>query len=124
MAVDYPAAYRGSPGLEFLASVPTTWDETRVIDGKVGDYITIARRKGSDWYIAAMTDAAPRELKIPLKFLGDGSFIAETWSDNAATAPNGLKRETVSVDRVHPLTANMISAGGYVARLKPVSARP
>jgi alpha-glucosidase len=124
MAVDYPAAYRDRPGLEFLASVPTTWDETRVIDGKVGDYITIARRKGSDWYVAGMTDATPRELKIPLTFLGDGKFTAETWSDDAATAPNGLKRETATVNAAEALTANMITAGGYVAWLKPVSARP
>jgi alpha-glucosidase len=124
MAVDYPAAYRDRPGLDFLASVPTTWDETRVIDGKVGDYITIARRKGDDWYVAAMTDATPRELKIPLTFLGDGKFTAETWSDDAAMAPNGLKRATATVDPAEVLSANMITAGGYVARLKPMSARP
>jgi alpha-glucosidase len=121
MAVDYPAAYRDRPGLDFLSSVPTTWDETRVIDGKVGDYITIARRKGNDWYVGSMTDATPRELKIPLKFLGDGSFVAETWADDADGGPNAVKRETAGVTAADTLTANMIPAGGYVARLTPVA---
>ena len=124
MAVDYPAAYRGSPGLEFLASVPTTWDETRVIDGKVGDYITIARRKGSDWYIAAMTDATPRELKIPLTFLSDGKFAAETWADDAAAGSNGVTRATRTVTTADTLTASMIPAGGHVVRLKPATNQP
>ena len=119
MAVDYPAAYRNRPGIDFLSAVPTTWDETRFVQGKVGDYITIARRKGAEWYVGSMTDNTPRELKIPLTFLGEGKFTAEIWADDAAAGPNGVARQTREVTSADVLTATMIEAGGHVVRIKP-----
>src|SRR5262245_32908451 len=82
MLADYPAAYRNQPGLDFLAQVPTTWDETRVLNGVVGKYLTIARRRGARWYVGSMTDGSQQELTIPLNFLGPGKYIAEIWSDD------------------------------------------
>ncbi|HEX8521143.1 MAG TPA: glycoside hydrolase family 97 protein [Tepidisphaeraceae bacterium] len=117
MAVDYPAAYRGRRGIDFLSDVPTTWDETRVIQGRVSDYITIARRKGKTWYVGSMTDDDARELKIPLAFLGEGKFVAEIWNDDASAGPNGVKRERRQVRREDALTAAMVSAGGQVVRI-------
>src|SRR5436853_5385334 len=73
MVCDYPAAYEGEQGFDFIKEVPTTWDETEVIDAKVGEYISIARRKGNDWYIGTITNHEAREVKIPLNFLGGGS---------------------------------------------------
>jgi alpha-glucosidase len=119
MAVDYPAAYRGRPGVDFLSAVPTTWDETRVIQGRVGDFITIARRKGTEWYIGSMTDDTARELKIPLTFLGDGKFFAETWADNSKDGPNAVLKQTREVALSETLTASLDSAGGHVMRIKP-----
>lgn len=119
MAVDYPAAYRGKPGIEFLHYVPTTWDETRVIDGKVGNYITIARRKGSEWYVGSMTDDTARELKLPLAFLGEGKFVAEIWADDASAGPNGVERETRTVTSNDTLQVSVAAAGGQVIRIKP-----
>jgi alpha-glucosidase len=125
MAVDYPAAYRGRPGIDFLSAVPTTWDETRVIQGQIGDFITIARRKGQDWYVGSMTDATARELKLPLDFLGEGKFVAETWADDAAAGPNGVGRKTTNVTAADAITVKMIAAGGHVARIRPAGdARP
>ena len=58
--------------MEFLSAVPTVWDETRVLTAKIGEYVVVARRSGSDWYIGAMTDWTPRDLDIDLSFLPAG----------------------------------------------------
>ncbi|MFM9911152.1 MAG: glycoside hydrolase family 97 protein, partial [Chitinophagaceae bacterium] len=81
MVCDYPAAYEGQPGFEFIKNVPTTWDETKVLNSKIGEYITIARRNNNDWYIGAISNHQSRMLRIPLKFLKDGKYLAEIYSD-------------------------------------------
>ncbi len=80
MLADSPAAYRGEPGLEFLKAVPASWDETKVLDGKIGEYAVIARRRGTEWFIGAITDA-PRRVQVPLAFLGPGPFEATVYAD-------------------------------------------
>ena len=119
MAVDYPAAYRGRPGIDFLSAVPTTWDETQFIEGKVGDYIVVARRKGQTWYVGSMTDSTPRELKVPLSFLGEGKFVAQSWSDDPAGGPNAVAKSKAEVTRAETLTARLGEAGGQVVRIEP-----
>ena len=119
MAVDYPAAYRNRRGIDFLSAVPTTWDETRFIQGNVGEFISVARRKGEAWYVGAMTNGSPRELKVPLTFLGDGTFTAEIWADDVPEGPNGLTRRNKSVTSADVITASLAPAGGQVARLTP-----
>ena len=106
-----------------MSAVPTTWDETRVIHGKVGDYITVARRKGADWYVGSMTDGTPRELKIPLGFLGKGAYAAEEWADDPAAGPNGVIRRKATVTAADALTAAMAPAGGHAVRLTPIAGR-
>lgn len=68
-------------GLEFLRDVPVTWDETRFLQGDIGEYVVLAKRKGTQWYIGAMTNESPRKIKIPLDFLADGTYSAEIWQD-------------------------------------------
>lgn len=75
MAADFPDAYEGQPGFEFLKEVPTTWDETKVIDAKVGEYIIIARRKNNEWYVGGITNGKEREINIPFSFLPAGAFL-------------------------------------------------
>jgi alpha-glucosidase len=118
MAVDYPAAYRGRPGIDFLREVPTTWDETRFVDGKVGEYIVVARRKGDAWYVGSMTNDTPRELKVPLTFLGDGEFAADIWADDAPSGPQALAKSTNRVTSHDVLTQSLAPAGGQVVRVK------
>ncbi len=77
MVCDDPAEYRGYPGLAFIQHVPTSWDETHVIHGEIGRYVTIARRSGSNWYLGAMTDWTPRTIRTPLAFLGRGLHGAD-----------------------------------------------
>ncbi len=119
---DTPYEYRNSPaGLDFLKLVPTTWDETRVLHGQVGDFIAIARRSGDEWYVGTMTDWTGRSLHIPLTFLGDGDYRATIWADapSAENHPAALARTVRSVTRDNTLTAKMAPGGGHVVHLKP-----
>ena len=122
MLADYPAAYRNQPGLEFLRQVPTIWDETRVLNGTPGQYITIARRRGSQWYVGSMPDASPRQLTIPLDFLGRGTFVAEGYADDrdAPDRPTNVMIRRLQVAAGDTLQADLAPAGGYVVRLAPV----
>ncbi len=111
MTSDYPAAYRGQPGLEAMVNTPTTWDETRVVNGAVGDHITIARRSGDTWYVATMTDGEARDLAIPLEFLGPGNFTVKSYADDMV--PNA-KMEQLEISKA-PATAS----DTIIAKLRP-----
>jgi alpha-glucosidase len=113
MVADYPSAYRHQQGLEFLRQVPTTWDETRVLNGMPGQYITVARRRGTQWYVGSMTDASPRQLTIPLDFLGPGSFAAEVYEDDrdASHPPSNVMRRLLHVGAADRLQADLAPAG-------------
>jgi alpha-glucosidase len=119
MLVDYPDAYRGQPGAEFLKVVPVTWDETRVLAGAIGEYVVIARRNGSDWFIGAMTDQ-PRTLEIPLSVLGEGSFEATIYADTAQSGetPTELGISNRTVKATDSLTVNQAHGGGAAIRLE------
>lgn len=119
--VDHPSAYRAAPEFRFIRDVPATWDETRVLQARVADYIVIARRRGNEWYIGSMTDWTPRTLEIPLSFLGGGTFTAEIYAD----APDaGAHPEKVVVSR-QPVTsgavlkAELAPGGGQAVRIVP-----
>ena len=122
MVCDYPTAYRHQPGLEFLRQVPTVWDDTKVINAKVSDYITVGRRHGDEWYIGSMTDWTERELAIPLAFLSDREYSATIYSDTQETKkdPNLLKKEQYLVTATDTITAKLGSGGGHVIVLSPV----
>ncbi|HKS95638.1 MAG TPA: glycoside hydrolase family 97 protein, partial [Terriglobia bacterium] len=81
MLSDYPEIYDHSPGMAFLDEVPTVWDESRVVDGDPGEYVTMARKSGVKWYLGSMTNWTPRDLDIPLAFLGSGSYEAQIFTD-------------------------------------------
>ncbi len=119
---DSPYNYHSSPaGTDFLKVVPTTWDDTRVINGDVGNFITVARRSGKEWYIGSMAGTDARTLEIPLNFLGAGKYQAEIWADayEAADYPDRLMKQTRTVTAADTLTANLAPAGGYIVRLRP-----
>ncbi|MCP4453089.1 MAG: glycoside hydrolase family 97 protein [Planctomycetes bacterium] len=117
---DTPYAYRQSPeGLDFLKLVPTTWNETRVINGQVGNYITVARRSGRDWYIGVMTDWTARSLTLPLTYLGTGRFAAQIWRDAEPNESNLLVRSSRHITARDTLQVDLRSGGGCVIRLTP-----
>ncbi len=122
MVADYPAAYRQQSGLELLSKVPATWDETRVLNGAVGKYITIARRSNKQWYVGSMTDCSPRELTLPLDFVRHGKFVAEVYADDldAPNQPSKLTVRRLQVTSADSIRAVLAPAGGQVIHLTPV----
>jgi len=122
MLSDSPSNYAGEPEcLAFLSRVPTTWDETRVLSGEVGEWIALARRKGEEWYVGAMTDWTPRDLELDLSFLGSGEWEAEVIRDGMNVQRNAedyLRVET-TVNPQTPLRIHLGPGGGWVARLRP-----
>lgn len=121
-ACDSPASYKDQPGADFLKVVPTTWDETLGLDGRIGDFVVVAKRKGADWYLGSMCDWDSRALMVPLDFLGDGTYEATLWRDatNANVNAESLTLETRLVTRDGVLPLYLASGGGSVVRLVPV----
>jgi len=121
MVCDDPDAYIGQPGFEFIQQVPTTWDETHVISAKPGEWLSIARRKGSDWYIGAITNHQSRSINNSFDFLPEGNYTAEIWSDAPASDPdlNHLTREVKNVNKQTVINMLLASGGGQVIHLYP-----
>ena len=121
MVADYPTAYEGQPGFDFLKLVPTWWDETRVLAGQVGELLVTARRKGTTWYLGGMSAKQPRDLALPLSFLGAGRYTARIWKDasDVQVDPNHLTTETASFTSADTLKVHLALDGGFVAQLTP-----
>jgi alpha-glucosidase len=120
MLADFPTAYEGQPGFDFLREVPTTWDETRVLTGEPGRLLVTARRKGQDWYIGGLSAGAPRTVTIPLSSLGEPGYIVTVWGDASSLLPNQLATE---FSPRTTLTVDVAEDGGFVARLMPIPIR-
>src|SRR5258708_21649942 len=69
--------------MEFLGPIPSVWDDTRALDGKISESVAVARRTGNDWYVGAMSDWTARDLEIDFSFLPDGSFSMDAYQDGA-----------------------------------------
>jgi alpha-glucosidase len=121
MVSDYPGAYRGEPGADFLRIVPASWDETRVVGGRIGEYILMIRRRGREWFVGAMTNEAGRTLSLPLNFLGTGGYELTEYADGpgADADPKRIAAATRRVRKGETLTLKLAPAGGYAARLAP-----
>jgi alpha-glucosidase len=106
--------------MELLGSIPTTWDETIILDAKVSDYIITARKKGEDWFIAAMTDWTERTLDVPLDFLPQGTYEATMCEDgvNADRWASDYSIKSFSVNSGDRIQIKMAPGGGYLLRLK------
>ena len=119
---DSPESYANQDGVDFLKQVPTSWDETKVLAGDIGEYIVIARRRDRDWYVGAMTNEQARDIKVPLDFAGSDSFAATVWSDGAT--PTALKKQTRDVDgSSEPITISLAPRGGAVVYLQAKKAK-
>jgi alpha-glucosidase len=122
MVADSPSVYEADPrGLDLLVHFPASWDATKVLNGEVGKYITVARRSGKTWYVGAMTDSRARRFAIPLGFLGAGRYTAEIWSDDTSRpdAPTRLLYRKRRVGAGDALRLPVLPAGGAVIRLSP-----
>jgi len=121
MLADYPTAYEGQPGFDFLKLVPTWWDETRVLVGQIGEVLVTARRKDSIWYLGGISARQPRDLELPLRFLSRVRYEATVWKDapDADSDPNHLKIETSAVTARDTLKIHFAPDGGFVAQIRP-----
>lgn len=122
VACDHPAHYKSQPGIDFLKIVPTAWDETKVIEASVSDYIVEARRSGEKWFVGAMTDNSSRNISVPLKFLPKGKFKLTIWRDAADSNDDAekMEKEERIVSSADTLSVSMVRNGGYVATLEPM----
>ncbi|GHV10113.1 retaining alpha-galactosidase [Bacteroidia bacterium] len=121
MLCDNPSNYRAEPECtEFIAAVPTVWDNTISLNGKVGEYITIARQKGDVWYVGSLTNWTKRSLELDLSFLGEGNFQAEVFKDgiNANKSARDYKKEIINIPADRKLKIDMAQGGGYVMKIR------
>jgi alpha-glucosidase len=120
MLSDSPSNYMREPEImDFLAPVPAEWDETKVLDARIADYVVVARRNGRDWYVGAMTDWTQRNLEIDLPFLPEGNFTMEAYQDgvNADRNSSDYKKITTPVNRTTKIALPLASGGGWAPRI-------
>ncbi len=121
MMADSPTKYmQNQECTDFIAQVPTTFDETVALDGQMGEYTVVARRKGQVWYVAAMTDWTARDLEIDLSFIGAGQHTADIFADgvNALKDAADYKHTRKTVSSKDRLKIHLSSGGGWTAIIK------
>lgn len=120
MLPDAPSDYyRERECTEFIAQVPVEWDETRVLEARVGDYVVLARRRGELWFVGAITDWEPRQFELRFDFLDAGPYEMESLRDgvNAATRAIDYRKETRTVPTDRMMKVDLAPGGGWVARI-------
>ncbi len=114
---DSPESYREHPlAQDFLAGMPTAWDETRLVAGQPGELAVVARQHDTDWFLGGIAAGQARTVEAPLDFLGEGSYVAEIVHDDGA---GGLTSETQVVTRDDTLDITLAENGGFAAHLSP-----
>jgi alpha-glucosidase len=122
MLADNPSNLKREPEcVSFMASVPVVWDETRVLEAKIGDYVVIARRSGSDWYVGALTDWTKRDFTIDMSFLPAGGYTVTSFADgiNADRYASDYKKSTTTITETSKVNIVLAPGGGWVARISP-----
>ena len=121
MLCDSPTNYlREAECTEFIAAIPTVWDETRILGGRMGEYIVTARRSGDTWYVGAITDWTPRDVEVDLAPLGIGGTVEATIFRDGANADrkaSDYKRETIRIDTAEPLKIHLAPGGGFALKI-------
>ena len=128
MAADLFENYEGQPAFQFIRDVPVDWEQTRVLEGEIGDYVVVARqeRGGQEWFLGAITDEEARSFEVPLSFLPAGQrFVAEIYADAADADwlrnPLSVTITRQEVDAGSTLTLRLAPGGGQAIRFRPLS---
>jgi alpha-glucosidase len=118
---DQPSAYRGEPEIEFFDKVKTVWDDTKVLDGEIGEYVTIARKSGEEWFVGTMTNNDARKVSTSLNFLDKGKkYVANLYTDDETVQTRTNVRITrVIVDSNSVLSFQLKASGGCAIHLTP-----
>jgi alpha-glucosidase len=126
MAADLPENYQGKPAFQFIRDVAVDWDTTRVLEGRIGDYVAVARRErnGQTWFLGAITDESARTLDIPLTFLTPGRrYLAEIYADGPGahwlTNPLPVSITRRPVNSLTRLRMVLAPGGGQAIRIRP-----
>jgi alpha-glucosidase len=125
MAADLPENYEGHPAFQFIREVPADWDDVKVLNGKIGDYVTIARKKKGAWYIGSITDENPREFTFRLDFLDEKlNYEAVIYADGPGadwiSNPLDYVIEKKFVKKDDELFVKLAAGGGQAVVIKPV----
>jgi alpha-glucosidase len=106
--------YREPQCMEFLSNVPSVWEETKVLDAKIADFVLFARKSGDGWYVGAMTDETSRKLTVDFSFLDDENYTAQIWEDgiNADRNGNDFKMISQEVNKNTKLEISLAPGGG------------
>ncbi|MGG3572924.1 glycoside hydrolase family 97 catalytic domain-containing protein [Bacillus gobiensis] len=126
MAPDLPEHYRNQPEFKFIEDVPASWDDTKVLDAEIDEYLSIARKKGDKWFVGTLTDRDPKNIQVPLKFLEkDQKYVATIYSDGSEADmennPTEVSIDKVIVDSKDKITASMVGSGGHAISLEPAT---
>ncbi|MGJ9411654.1 glycoside hydrolase family 97 catalytic domain-containing protein [Aeromicrobium sp. CF4.19] len=122
MLADTPENYAAQDtAFEYLKDIPSTWDESHVLDAEIGDHVATARRSGEDWYLGTITDENDRTVDVPLDFLEpDTTYVADVFADAADASwkgnPTAVTRTRSIVESGDTLSASMVGAGGQAVR--------
>jgi alpha-glucosidase len=121
VACDHPDQYDNKKGIDFLKVVPTTWDDTKVLSGEVGEHIVMARKNNDRWYIGAMNNSLPRKIEITLEFLDEGGYRLYFFKDGPDANNNAedIQEGETIVMKTDSIQIDMASGGGYAAYLFP-----
>jgi alpha-glucosidase len=122
MAADLPQNYQGHPVFEVIRSAPVLWEESHVINGEIGEYITIARRSGKEWWIASATNETGRTIRISTSFLAPDIIYSVTiFSDAADTHylsdPETFQISSYRIQNTDTLSLNLAPGGGAVIHI-------
>jgi alpha-glucosidase len=118
MLADNPVHYYREPEcMEFLSDVPSVWDDTKVLDAKVSEYVLMARRNGNKWFVGAMTNWTPRDFTVDFSFLPEGEYKIDIWKDgiNADRNANDYKKISQTVNKNTKLDIHLAPGGGWAA---------
>ena len=120
MLCDSPTNYlKEEECTKFIASIPTVWENTIALDGKVGEYLAMARQKEDVWYVGALTDWNARDMELDLSFLGEGEYKAEIFEDgiNADRVGKDYKRRVIRIPANRKMNIHMASGGGFIMKI-------
>lgn len=121
MLSDNPTTYmKEQECTDFIVKVPVTYDQTIPLDGEVGEFVAVARRKGDTWFVGAMTDWTPRDITLDFSFLPAGKYSAEIFQDgvNADRDGTDYKKRVMEISSGEKLKVHLAPGGGWVARVR------
>jgi alpha-glucosidase len=122
MLSDSPSNYmKEQESTDFIVNIPVVWDDIKVLDGKVGDYLLLARRSGKEWFAGALTDWTSRDMILDLSFLPSGEYVMDLFQDgvNADRYAADYKHLKLNVKSGDKMKIHLAPGGGWAARISP-----